>query len=99
LHFSDQVHQRCGGKDSVRLLGRRVMQHHRGGASSLNLSASACTSADVNVIGSRLAMMRSFFVTPVHFRLAINAHCRVHPTRCRSKAGLKSALAQAGFSP
>ncbi len=34
LHFDHQVHERAGGKDSVRLLRRRVTQHHRGGASS-----------------------------------------------------------------
>jgi len=34
LQFGHQVHQRPGGKDAVRLLGRRVMQHHRYGASS-----------------------------------------------------------------
>src|SRR5258708_7468881 len=41
-------------------------------------------------------MMRSFLVTPV---LAIWAHCCVQHSRCRSEAGLKSAITQADFSP
>src|SRR5206468_772172 len=34
LQFGHQMRQRPGGKESVRLLGRHVMQHRRGGASS-----------------------------------------------------------------
>jgi hypothetical protein len=34
LQFGHQVYHCPRGKDSVRLLGRRVIQHHRGGASS-----------------------------------------------------------------
>jgi hypothetical protein len=68
FQFGHQVQQRPAARipsDCWDGVSRSTTEVER----ALSLSARACTSADVNVIGSRLAMMRSFLVTLVRFRL------------------------------
>jgi hypothetical protein len=61
FQFGHQMHQRPGGKDCWDGASLSTTEVAR----ALSLSASARTSPDVNVVGSRLAIVRSFLVMPV----------------------------------